>query len=187
MEINTELDTPKVELTSNEKLGKLILTIGNIPVVLVGGLLLIGGFLLFLVSMGNRTEGAWVDPAGFGALIGLLAILPGVVILGLWYLSRLGPRNPSWTIFSISTNLLIGLAAVIYLINSTLTTNGIVLLFSLLAPIPTITGSSALIGWWLRGMFNWKVKNSNLLLILVVIFLLIWNLASLGATLFVLF
>ena len=144
-----------------EKLGKLILNIGSIPALIVGGLLSIGGLLLFLVSIGNRSEGAWVDPAGFAGAIGVIALIPGVITLGLLALCRLGPRNIALTILGACVYLLIGLAGIIFLTTGVNEYNiGLVFPVAIFSPIAIITGLSALIGWWLRGLFNKENENA---------------------------
>jgi hypothetical protein len=140
---------------TKETLGKLILNIGSIPAIAVGGLLLIGGLLLFLTSIGNRSEGAWVNPAGFGEAIGFVALVPGIIMLGLWYLSRLGPRNISLTILGACVYLLMGLAGIVFLITAVNEYNiGLVFPVTIFSPIAIITGLSSLVGWWFRGLFN---------------------------------
>ncbi|MBN8654961.1 MAG: hypothetical protein J0M11_04425 [Anaerolineae bacterium] len=138
-----------------ETIGKLILNIGSIPAIIVGGLLSIGGLLLFLGSIGNTSEGTWVNPSGFGGVIGILALIPGAFMFSLLYLCRLGPRNKSLTILGACVYLLMGLAGIVFLITAVNEYNiGLVFPLTILSPIAIITGLSSLIGWWFRGLFN---------------------------------
>ena len=145
-----------------DRLGKLILNIGSIPAVIVGGVLSIGGLLLLLGSIGSRSEGAWVDPAGFGQALGAIALIPGIIMLGLLYLCRLGPRSTSLTILGACVYLLIGLAGIFYLMTGINEFNiGLVIPAAILSPVAIITGLSSLLGWWFRGLFNLKSVEGN--------------------------
>jgi hypothetical protein len=147
---------------SKETLSKLILTIGGLPAIIAGGLLTVGGFLLFISSIGNRSEGAWVDPSGFGTVIGVFAMLPGTVMLGLWYLSRLGPRNPNLTILGAGINILFGFSVILpYITNMREDAALLPVLINIFAPIFFITGISSLLGWWLIGIFNSTSGEKN--------------------------
>ncbi len=155
-DIQGSIKTHQSGTQKKHHLGKLVLNIGGTPALLTGGLLLIGGLFLFLSSMANRSENSWVDPAGFGAVLGIVALIPGVIVLGLWYLSRLGPRNTVLTILGASINLLIGLAGVIPLINGSFDVNLFAWLLTVISPVFFITGLSSFLGWWLIGTLNSK-------------------------------
>lgn len=147
---------------SKETLSKLILTLGGLPAIIAGGLLTVGGFLLFIFSMGNRSEGAWVDPSGFGTVMGVFAMLPGTVMLGLWYLSRLGPRNPNLTVLGAVINILFGFSVILpYITNMREDAALLPILINMFAPIFFITGISSLLGWWLIGIFNSTSGEKN--------------------------
>jgi hypothetical protein len=101
------------------------------------------------------SDGAWVDRAGFGGAIGVIALIPGVIMLGLLGLCRLGPRNKSLTIFGACVYFLIGLAGIVFLIAGVNEYNiGLVFPVTIFSPIAIITGLSSLLGWWFRGLFN---------------------------------
>jgi hypothetical protein len=149
-------------MTSKEAFSKYILIIGGLPAIIAGGLLTIGGFLLFISSIGQRTEGSWVDPSGFGTVIGVFALLPGTVMLGLWYLSRLGPRNPKLTVVGAGINILFGFSVMLpYITNMREDAALLPVLINMFAPIFFITGISSLLGWWLIGIFNSTSGEKN--------------------------
>jgi len=74
-------DKEEAQKTSRKPLG-----IASLLTLIVGGGLFISGLLLYMTSMASRTEESWVDPAGFGEFFGLIALVSGLIILGLWYL-----------------------------------------------------------------------------------------------------
>ncbi|MBI1793779.1 MAG: hypothetical protein HYR70_06270 [Chloroflexi bacterium] len=142
--------------TKKHRTGKLVINIGGVPAILAGGLLLISGLYLSLSSLTIRSDNSWIDRAGFGATLGIVALIPGVVMLGLWYLSRIGPRNTTMTLLGASLNLLIGLAGVIPLVNGSFGTNLLAWLLTVISPVFFMTGLSSFLGWWLRDMFSSK-------------------------------
>ena len=62
---------------------------------ILGATISIWGLFMILDSLGNRSEGAWVDPAGFGTAIGGILLVPGLIMLGLWWLIGKFSSKPS--------------------------------------------------------------------------------------------
>ena len=62
---------------------------------ILGTIISIWGLFVILDSLGNRSEGAWVDPAGFGIAIGSILLVPGLIMLGLWWLIGKFVSKPS--------------------------------------------------------------------------------------------
>lgn len=53
---------------------------------ILGALISIWGLFVILDGLGSRSEGAWVDPAGFRVMFGYIILTPGLIMLGLWWL-----------------------------------------------------------------------------------------------------
>lgn len=51
-----------------------------------GALISIWGLFVILEALGSRSEGAWVDPAGFRVLLGYIILIPGLIMLGVSWL-----------------------------------------------------------------------------------------------------
>jgi hypothetical protein len=53
---------------------------------ILGTLISVWGLFVILDALGSRSEGAWVDPAGFRVVFGYIILIPGLIMLGLWWL-----------------------------------------------------------------------------------------------------
>lgn len=53
---------------------------------ILGTLVSVWGLFVILDALGSRSEGAWVDPAGFRVVFGYIILIPGLIMLGLWRL-----------------------------------------------------------------------------------------------------
>ncbi len=62
---------------------------------ILGAIISIWGLFVILNSLGIRSEGSWVDRAGFGVAIGSILLVPGLIMLGLWWLIGKFVSKPS--------------------------------------------------------------------------------------------
>lgn len=60
---------------------------------IAGMLTSIWGLFVILDALGSRSEGAWVDPAGFRAVFGYIILIPGLIMLGIaWLIDKFIPK-----------------------------------------------------------------------------------------------